>query len=139
MQVATKNGSVKTGKWYDITLKQNGDSIKCWLDNELVFNTKLQQNTALGMFSTASYDEKTGDIIVKVVNTTPEANQTNINLGNYNAKSAKLISLSSLKGTSENSIDEPTNVYPMEHSLSPKGGVVSLEIPAYSLSIVRIK
>ena len=91
------------------------------------------------MFSTASYDEKTGDIIVKVVNTTPEANQTNINLGNYNAKSAKLISLSSLKGTSENSIDEPTNVYPMEHSLCPKGGVVSLEIPAYSLSIVRIK
>ena len=139
MQLATKHGSVKTGKWYDITLKQNGDSIKCWLDKELVFDTKLQQNTALGMFSTASYDEKTGDIIVKVVNTTPEANQTNINLGSYNAKSAKLISLSSLKGTNENSIDDPTNVYPMEHSLSPEGGIVSLEIPAYSLSIVRIK
>lgn len=138
-QVATKDGSVKTGKWYDIVLKQNGDSIMCWLDKELVFNTKLQHNTALGVFSTASYDEKTGDIIVKVVNTTPEPNQTNINLGNYDAKSAKLISLSSLKGTNENSIDNPTNVYPMEHSLSPKGGIVSLEIPAYSLSIVRIK
>ncbi|BCS85815.1 alpha-N-arabinofuranosidase [Prevotella herbatica] len=139
MQLATKHGSVKTGKWYDITLKQNGDSIKCWLDNELVFDTKLQQNTALGVFSTASYDEKTGDVIVKVVNTTAEANQTNINLGNYNAKSAKLISLSSLKGTNENSIDNPTNVYPMERSLSPADGIVSLEIPAYSLSIVRIK
>ena len=109
------------------------------MDNELVFDTKLQQNTALGVFSTASYDEKTGDIIVKVVNTTAEANQTNINLGNYKAKSAKLISLSSLKGTNENSIDKPTNVYPMERSLSPADGIVSLEIPAYSLSIVRIK
>jgi alpha-L-arabinofuranosidase len=139
MQLATKRGSVKTGKWYDITLKQTGDSIKCWLDKDLVFDAKLQQNTALGVFSTASYDEKSGDVIVKIVNTTPEANQTNINLNNYNAKSAKLISLSSLKGTNENSIENPTNVYPMERLLSPEAGKVSFEVPAYSLCIVRIK
>lgn len=139
MQTAAKSGRVETGRWYDVTLQQHGDSIKCWLDKDLVFDTKLLQNTSLGVYGNATLDEATGDLIVKIANTTPEVNQTNINLKNYVAKSAVVTRLSSAKGTDENSIDDLNNVYPVQQTLSPEKDKISFEVPAYSLNIVRIR
>ena len=38
---AVHPGSVETGKWYDVKLSVAGDSVKAWLDEELVFDDKL--------------------------------------------------------------------------------------------------
>ena len=43
-QAATHSGSVETGKWYDVKLTVAGDSVKAWLNDELVFNELLEQN-----------------------------------------------------------------------------------------------
>ena len=40
-QMATRPGSVETGKWYDVKLTVAGDTIKAWLDSELMFDEKL--------------------------------------------------------------------------------------------------
>ena len=37
-------GSVDTEKWYDVKLTVSGDSIKAWLDDELVFDEVLKQS-----------------------------------------------------------------------------------------------
>lgn len=42
-QAATHSGSVETGKWYDVKLTVAGDSVKAWLDDELVFDEVLKQ------------------------------------------------------------------------------------------------
>ena len=41
-QLATRPGSVETGKWYDVRLTVAGDTIKAWLDNELLFDDILK-------------------------------------------------------------------------------------------------
>ncbi len=41
MQLAVRPGSVETGKWYDVKLTVAGDSVKAWLDDELVFDEVL--------------------------------------------------------------------------------------------------
>ena len=139
IQTVTRRGRVEQGRWYDITLTVSGDSVKAWLDNDLVFDTTLKHNTSLGVFSTATIDEQTGELIVKVVNSQEEGTTAQLNLKNFTPRSAKAIRLSSLSGEDENTLQQPTNIYPTEHELSPNGQTIEVELPAYSLNIIRIK
>ena len=138
-QTATKPGTIETGRWYDVTLSVAGDSVKAWLDDQLVFDTVLKHNTAQGIFSSATIDEPAGEIIVKLVNTQQEGTTAQLNLSNFAVKRAKVIRLASLSGDDENTLQQPTNISPTEHELSPMGNTVEVELPAYSLNIVRIK
>lgn len=137
LQSDFKPGRVETGRWYDVTVQQHGDSVKVWLDNELVFDTKLKQNKSFGVFSSATLDELTGDVIVKIANTGKQNTTAKINL-DRKAGEATVIRLAA-NGHSENTIEHPTNVTPYEEALSPEDKSVEVEIPANSLNIVRIK
>ena len=138
-QTVTKRGRIETGRWYDVTLTVAGDSVKAWLDDKLIFDTVLMHNTSLGVFSSATIDEQTGELIVKIVNSQEEGTTAQLNLKNFNVGSAKAIRLASLSGEDENTLQQPTNIYPTEHELSPVGNTIEVELPAYSLNIVRIK
>ena len=137
-QVETKPGSVETGRWYDVTLQLAGDSLKCWLDEELVFDTVLKGDVKPGIFSSATIDDATGELIVKVVNTKDEATTAQLNLSNFAVKRAQLVRLRANDGMDENTLLQPTNIYPTQHELSPSDNRVEVELPAYSLSIVRL-
>ena len=139
IQTVTKRGRVQEGKWYDVTLTVSGDSVKAWLDNDLVFDTVLKHNTSLGVFSSATIDEGSGELIVKVVNSQEEGTTARLNISNYNVRSAKLIRLRANSGEDENTLQQPTNIFPTQHELSPECNTVELELPAYSLNIIRIK
>ena len=139
IQTAMKPGMVETGRWYDVTLTVAGDSVKAWLDDDLVFDEVLKQNTSLGVFSCATIDESTGELIVKVVNSQEEGTTAKLNLQNFDVKSAKLIQLRANDGEDENSLTNPTNISPTYHELSPEGHTVEVELPAFSLNIIRIK
>ena len=41
-RLATRPGSIETGKWYDVKLTVAGDTVKAWLDNELMFDKILK-------------------------------------------------------------------------------------------------
>ena len=41
-RLVTRPGSVETGKWYDVKLTVAGNSIKAWLDSELMFDEVLK-------------------------------------------------------------------------------------------------
>lgn len=138
-QVATKPGKIETGRWYDVTLQMEGDSLKCWLDNDLVFDTVLQGDVKPGVFSSATIDDNTDELIVKVVSTQDEATTARLNIANFAVGSAQLVRLMANDGLDENTLQQPTNIYPTHHELSPNGNTVELEIPAYSLNIIRIK
>ncbi len=139
IQTVTKRGSVKEGKWYDVTLTVAGDSVKAWLDDELVFDTVLKHNTSLGVFSSATIDEQTGELIVKIVNSQEEGTTARLNIQNFPVKSASLIRLRANSGEDENTLTNPTNISPTNHELSPNGNTVELELPAFSLNIISIK
>lgn len=138
-QAATVSGTIETGRWYDIELKVVGDSVYASLDGKQIFATKLRANTLPGVFSTATLDENTGEVILKVANTNSENTTAEICLQGKTIKEAKLIRLTAKNGQEENTIDNPTNVHPTETfvTTSSDGGVV--EIPANSLNIFRLK
>ena len=138
-QTATKRGRVEAGRWYDVTLTVSGDSVKAWLDNDLVFDTVLKHDTSTGVFSSATIDDQTGELIVKVVNSQAEGTTARLNISNFAVKSAKLIQLRANTGYDENTLLQPTNISPTEHELSPECNTVDVELPAYSLNIIRIK
>ena len=139
IQTDIKKGSVETGRWYDVTLTVSGDSVKAWLDQDLIFDTVLKRNTSLGVYSSATIDEPSGELIVKVVNSQEEGTSARLNISNFNVKSAKVIRLRANSGEDENTLQQPTNIYPTEHELSPECNTVDVELPAYSLNIIRIK
>lgn len=138
-QAATVSGTIETGRWYDIELKVVGDSVYASLDGKQIFATKLRANTLPGVFSTATLDENTGEVILKVANTSSENTTAEICLQGKTIKGTKLIRLTAKNGQEENTIDNPTNVHPTETfvTTSSDGGVV--EIPANSLNIFRLK
>ena len=139
LQTITKQGRVQQGRWYDITLQVAGDSVRAWLDNELVFDTMLKRDTSKGIFSTATIDDATGELIVKVCNTSDETTTAQLCLSNFTPREASVVRLAATNGTDENTLQHPTNIAPTEQLLSPDDDSVELTIPAYSLNIVRIK
>ena len=138
-QVATVSGNIETGRWYDIELKVKGDSIFASLDGKEIFATKLRANTLPGVFSTATLDENTGEVILKVANTSCENTTAEICLQGKTISNAKLIRLSAKNGKEENTIDNPTNVYPTETFVTTSTDGAVVEIPANSLNIFRLK
>lgn len=138
-QVATTAGRIEQGKWYDVELKVVGDSILASLDGKQIFATKLQANTKPGFFSTATLDEQTGEVIVKLANTSGDHTTATIQLQGKTISEGKLIRLAAKNGTDENTIDNPTNIYPTETYVTTGKDNVELEVPAYSLSVLRLK
>ena len=140
MQTDTKRGRIEEGRWYDVTIEVAGDNVKAWLDKELIFDTMLKHDTSKGLFSSATIDENTNELIVKVVNTGDEATTAALNLSNFSAKCARVFRLSANDGMDENTLQQPTNIHPVEQILSPESAKkVLVEIPAYSLNIIRLK
>ncbi len=138
-QTATKRGRIERGRWYDVTLQVAGDTVKAWLDKELVFDTVLRHDTSKGIFSSATIDDAQGELIVKVCNTGETTTTARIDLTHFTPATARLIRLHSAKGTDENTLVQPTAIYPTEQVLSPEGQSLTVDIPAYSLNIIRIK
>ncbi|MEE0148212.1 MAG: hypothetical protein UEL26_08115, partial [Segatella copri] len=54
-------------------------------------------------------------------------------------KAGKLIRLSAKNGLEENTIDNPTNIYPVENYVTTEKNGAMVEIPASSLNIIRLK
>ena len=140
LQTTEKPGRVEEGRWYDITLEVHGDNVKAWLDNELLFDTELKHDTTKGIFSSATIDEPTGELIIKVVNTGDEGTTASLDLQGFKAREARVIRLAATDGMDENTLQQPTNISPIEQQLSPESpSKVLVDIPAYSLNIIRIK
>jgi alpha-N-arabinofuranosidase len=97
------------------------------------------KNAQNGLYASASLDEKTGEVILKTVNSTKDAKSVKLSLGNTAAKgSARTTTLASDDLKAENSLDQPKKVAPVESTLALSGSAVELSLPAYSLSVVRI-
>ena len=76
---------------------------------------------------------------MKVANTSHMMTTAALNLKNFTPREARLVRLAANEGTDENTLQEPTRIHPVEQQLSPSGNSVLVDIPPYSLNIVRIK
>ena len=99
----------------------------------------LKHDNTKGIFSSATIDDANGELIVKVVNTSDAATTAQLNLKNFTPQCAHVVRLAANDGMEENALDAPTTIHPVEQLLSPDNGSVLLDVPPYSLNIIRIK
>ena len=132
-------GSIETGRWYDIKIELQGQNIKAYLDGKMLFDVKRAQVESL--YAVAGLDNKSGETIVKVVNSSDQPLETKIDLrGARNvATQAKALVLSGPTGGAENSFAAKTHIAPSEENFKVPATVFTHEFPAQSVTILRLK
>jgi len=105
----------------------------------------LQENKPLtgqqGLYATAAIDKQLNEIILKLVNTTPNTQVRSIVLQTSRKilpdALITILKNESLAGT--NSIENPDAIKPVDSKIKLKGKNVILSLTPYSLTVVRIK
>jgi alpha-N-arabinofuranosidase len=92
------------------------------------------------LYASAVKDSKTKEIIIKLVNTSSEAQKVNLNLkGSKLSGNGTQITLTSPKLDDENSFAHPKKISPTEEIIKPNGNKLSPLLNAYSVTIITIK
>ncbi len=94
-----------------------------------------------GIYASATLDENTKEIILKLVNSTDSDKPVNIILEGVKklAQKGKLIILKSEDLNIENSLKQPTLLSPFEQELNIKGKTLKQILSPYSFTVLRVK
>jgi alpha-L-arabinofuranosidase len=124
-------GSIDTGRWYDIRIETSGKTIKCYLDGKLIHD--VTPPVLKSLYASASRDKGTGEVILKVVNTSRSELSADVKLNGVKTVQgpAKATVLTSENPTDENSLTEPTKVAPVTKTIDMKGPSFQHAFPAY--------
>ena len=131
-------GSIETDRWYDIRIETSGQRIKCFLDGKLIHDVTYPKRKAL--YATAG--RKGAEVILKVVNVTGEAQETEIELAGAPSDAGwrvRAAVLTSSKPTDENSLDHPRKVAPTERDLFFAKPAFTHSFPPYSVTVMRMR
>jgi alpha-N-arabinofuranosidase len=95
-----------------------------------------------GLYTSATLDERTHELIVKAVNYSAQPRPATINLNGLKGAAvhgtAKVTTLVSQDLTTENSFDQPKAVSPESSTLEVNSGSLTVDLAPYSLTVYRI-
>jgi alpha-L-arabinofuranosidase len=131
-------GRIETGRWYDIRIETAGGRTRCYLDGKLIHDAGCGLKS---MYAVASRALPAGDVILKVVNASPEAHQTPVELRGLKGRvtSATASVLTSPGADDENTLDEPLKVVPATRPVAGAAAHFSYTFPAWSVTVLRVK
>lgn len=132
-----KSFSVNNDQWYDLEVDVRDDQVTCKRDGETVHTFSLPVERSV--YQSVQLDTLSNQLIVKLVNPYASARSVTVNLKNMEATAGTVQRLQSAFGTDENTMDEPNKVVPAKKQIvsGSHDGVLTLDAPAYSLSIYR--
>ncbi len=133
---------IESNRWYDLKIQIAGAHVKCYLDGQLVHDVDYESSAGIkAIHACAARDEKSGDLIVKVVNASAEPLETTIELAGAQNLSGtgQATVLTSGNGMDENSIDEPMKVSPKTEAVKFTGGSVRRSFPGNSFTVLRLR
>ncbi len=138
--VGRKPASVETGRWYDVKVVVKGSHVQCYLDGKLEHDFEYDTGRAVtSLYSVASKDEQTGELILKVVNASSRALETDVNLdgaAGLNGKGTATV-LTSEDSADENSLEQPLKVSPKTEPVTLNGGTLKYSFPGNSFTVFR--
>jgi alpha-L-arabinofuranosidase len=140
LNAGSMKGSLEPGRWYDVKLVITSTSVKGYLDGQLIQEVSSSNLNRKSICASASRDEKTGDIILKIVNASSKAQKTEITLNGASnlTGDGKIITLSSASPLDENTLDEPTKVSPKTETVKIPSNTLKRTFLANSLTIIRL-
>jgi alpha-N-arabinofuranosidase len=98
------------------------------------------KNGVNDLYTSASVDEQSGQVILKVVNTGSGSSEVRITLAGANgtSKTGTVFVLQSSDMKAENSLDHPTRITPVERQLPIPGGEFVYTFTPHSFTVLRI-
>lgn len=136
----SKPGDIETGRWYDIKVEVHGISIRCWLDGKLIHEILKPRVATHRLYASAAKDVVTGDVILKVVNSTTGPITAHIRFdgaSNLTGRGSE-IALSSQSPEDENSLDDPAHVSPKTEPIDFTGVDLDRTFPGNSFTVLRL-
>jgi alpha-L-arabinofuranosidase len=132
--------TIETGRWYDVKIEIRGTAVRGYLDGKLVQQVADQGSQPASLHASASIDERSGDVIVKVVNAHSKPVNTDIVLsGAVNlAGTGKAIVLTAISPLAENTLEQPRNVVPRTEAIKFGGNKIQRLFPANSVTVFRL-
>jgi alpha-N-arabinofuranosidase len=92
-----------------------------------------------GLYTSATLDERTHELIVKAINYSPNVREAEIRVNGMQAGGAgKAVILANTDLNAENTFEHPTAVAPESSGFEVKGGTIAVKLRAYSLNVYRI-
>jgi alpha-N-arabinofuranosidase len=92
-----------------------------------------------GLYTSATLDERSHELIMKAINYSPNSREAKIRLnGMHAAGTGKATILASTDLAAENSFDHPKTVAPESSSFEVKTGTITVQLRPYSLNVYRI-
>jgi alpha-L-arabinofuranosidase len=133
----SKAGSVETGRAYDIDVKVRGRQVTLYLDGQ-EWGGFTDDKPAEPFRQVVTKDQKTGDLIVKVVNAQDAAARTAIDLGRAKVASKARVTTLAADPDAVNS-ETSTAVAPVTSTFDGVAGKFSYTFPANSVTFLRIR
>ncbi len=140
--IDSKPSHIETDRWYDLKVTVSGKKVKCWLDGEMIHDVDFDLNSKVtSLYAVAATDEKSGDLIVKVVNANTVALETEVDFSgakNLTGQGTATV-LTSENGADENTLAEPTKVSPKTEAVKFSGTNLKHSFPGNSLTVLRLQ
>ena len=107
---------------------------------DVVLPAKLQAGAVGRLFASASREDSTGEIIVKIVNGGANAVELKITVAGLAKKpsAARALVLTSGSLTDENSLADPVKVAPVPQAVKVSGGMLQHTCPGNSFTVLRV-
>lgn len=104
----------------------------------------MNKNVVAGkdsLYASAAVDAETGELIIKIVNANPVEKAIAFNIDGFGkpAKKVTVITLTSTDMQIENTLDDPTKLFPVVRELSVPGKKFSFPAKPNSVNVLRLK
>ncbi|MGN0108346.1 MAG: S-layer homology domain-containing protein [Hominilimicola sp.] len=128
---------INDDEWYDVKVEVSDYEIKAYLNGEFICSYTKPQNYG-PVYASSVYDEETGDVIVKVVNTLDSDVNVGINVNGANVESVAKTTVMSGDTSLENSLENKNAIVPVDGEITNAGNSFTYNAPADSLSVIRL-
>lgn len=138
--IAFTPGTIEEGRWYDVRIELRGDSVRCYLDGQLVQEGTNPRRPMPAVFAVAGRDERAEELVLHVVNPFSQPVPATVRLQGAEqlAAEARLVVLSGPGADAENTRAAPETVAPATAHRPIPGPVFTHTFPAHSATVLRV-
>ena len=107
----------------------------------MLYKDKFPATGQESLYASATIDNASNELIIKIVNTSGKARQGELNIDGIKkiGSKAKMVVLQNDNLEAENSLDSPSFIAPVESWIATKRNGVNVELKPYSLSVIVVK
>lgn len=133
------NVHINDNEWYDVKVEVTDYEIKAYLNDEFICSY-VKPSEYGPVYASSVYDEETGEVIVKLVNTMDSDVNVGVNVSYANVTDpAAAVTVMSGDTSMENSLENKNAITPKESRITNASNEFTYNAPADSFSIIRLK